>query len=80
LSGHRTRGQHRPQRDGVLDHIGLADRVIEQGCALRTWEMAHANGTLITRFTLPFERDHGHPIVAIRRELTDVLHRAPGAR
>jgi salicylate hydroxylase len=61
----------------VLDHLGLAVRVIEQGCVLRTWEMGHTNGEIITRFPLRFERDYGYPMVAVRRDLLiDILHTA----
>ena len=53
----------------VLDLLGLADRVIDQGCVLRNWEMGHANGEIITQFPLRFEQDYGYPMVAIRRDL-----------
>src|SRR6185437_1004729 len=61
----------------VLDHLGLADQVIRQGCVLRTWELGHHDGQLITRFALRFERDYGYPMVAIRRDLlVDILRTA----
>jgi 2-polyprenyl-6-methoxyphenol hydroxylase-like FAD-dependent oxidoreductase len=61
----------------VLDQLGLAHRAIEQGRVLRTWEMGHTNGEIITRFPLRFEEQYGQPMVAIRRELLiDILHNA----
>ena len=61
----------------VLDQLGLADRAIEQGRVLRTWEMGHTDGEIITRFPLRFDRTIGYPMVAIRRELLiDILHNA----
>jgi salicylate hydroxylase len=61
----------------ALAHLGLADRVIEHGCVLRTWEMGQASGEIITRFPLGLEHDYGYPMVAIRRELLiDILSTA----
>jgi len=61
----------------VLDQLGLADTVIEQGCVLRNWEMGFSNGKILTRFPLRFEQDFGYPMVAIRRELViDILRDA----
>ena len=42
----------------VLDELGLANRAIEQGRVLRTWEMGHTNGEIITRFPLRFEEQY----------------------
>src|SRR6476660_634247 len=61
----------------VLDQLGLADRVIEQGCVLRTWERGFPEGKIMTRFPLRFEQDFGYPMVAIRREVViDILRDA----
>jgi 2-polyprenyl-6-methoxyphenol hydroxylase-like FAD-dependent oxidoreductase len=61
----------------ALGRLGLADRVIEQGCVLRIWEVRQTDGQVITRFPLQFERDYGYPMVAIRRELLmGILHGA----
>jgi len=61
----------------VLDQLGLADQVIGDGCLLRTWEMGHINGKIISRFPLRFEQHYGQPMVAIRRELLiNILHNA----
>ena len=61
----------------VLAELGLADRVLAAGRVLRTWEMRHSSGQIITRFPLLFEREYGYPMVAVRRELLlDTLYRA----
>ena len=58
----------------VLDQLGVAEKVIERGCRLRTWVMRHSDGDVITEFPLTFEQDFGYPMVAIRRDLLlDIL-------